>query len=95
MATPKAKTPKLITPQKVRAVLRKAGLRPSYIEFIPGYLWVGPECGWDSTRGGWVYEDDECIRIAAALTAVGIMAEVRDGTVWVPVDQDTQPEESH
>ncbi len=38
-------------------------------------------------------EEIECelARIAAALTAAGILCETRDGAVWVPVDQGQEP----
>ena len=86
--TPKVpKPPRPVTPQKVRAVLRPHGLRPSLIETTAGHLSVYPDWGWDRQRG-MVSWEAESARIAAALAAVGIAAEVRDDAVWVRVDQE-------
>jgi hypothetical protein len=86
MAKPKELPVRRVTPQKVRAVLRAHNLRPSLIETTASYLSVYPDWGWDRQRG-MVSWEAESGRIAAALTAAGIAAEVRDGTVRVPVNQ--------
>jgi hypothetical protein len=82
---------KLVTPQKVRAVLRNAELsvarlRISLIEFSSGHLIVWPEHGWDCQRG-MVDQTVEAQRCASTLTAAGLTCEVRDGACWVRVEQ--------
>lgn len=95
MNRPSAITPKPVTPQRVRAVLRKAGhdsfrdsggsfvsLRPCgsiAVEFIAGTIMVGSE---KHTMKLTLY--------AAALAAAGLACEVREGAVWVRVEQQTR-----
>lgn len=95
--TPKAPKPsRPITPQKVQAVLRAHDLRPSlidttsnspFINTIATHLRIHPDWGWDRHRG-MVSWEAESARIVATLAAAGIAAEIRDGAVWVAVDQE-------
>jgi hypothetical protein len=89
MAKPKELPIRRLTPQKVRAVLWAAGLP----EYNSAGAWWSPGFFVGRTRNGaipithdlgWT---EEFRQIAAALTAAGIVAEVRDEAVWVPVDQ--------
>ena len=93
-----------ITPQKVRAVLRKAGFAESHKnfgEFTSGFrAWnrLGEIEVWYTAgsfaRTDQVSQDYNVRRIAAALAAAGIACKVRDRAVWVAVDQaDTSKDE--
>lgn len=78
-----------MTPQKVRAVLRPTVMRVSLIEATAEHLIVWPEHGWDRERG-MVDQDEEAEQMRSALAAAGIACEVRDGAVWVPVEERPQ-----
>jgi hypothetical protein len=91
---PAGHTPKPITPQLIRAKLRKAGLPKS-----DGYMIGVQPHGWQAYEDLWGARKiivkcqkhpcgcDELNLYLAALAAAGIAARVENGAVWVPVDQ--------